>query len=153
MSPTAELSTEGEAEKQIAKEPEAFQASVLVIDDEPAFCFAIAEILRIAGYRVHQAHSVEQAMNRLQENLPDLILTDIMMPGTDGLTFVRRLRSKEPYARIPMVAISAKAMKDDIRAAENAGADAYLMKPFSAKDLQETIRPFLTDGNGSGNGS
>lgn len=146
MSPTAELTTEGEAEKRIAKEPEAFEASVLVIDDEPAFCFAISEILRMEGYRVYQAHSVEHAMDLLRENVPDLILTDIMMPGTDGLTFVRRLRAKEPYANIPMVAISAKAMKDDVRAAESAGADAYLMKPFSAKDLQETIRPFLTNG-------
>lgn len=148
MNPSTEQATKGGAEKRIAKEPEAFQASVLVIDDEPAFCFAISEILRIAGYRVLQAHSVKQAMSLLESHVPDLILTDVMMPGTDGLTFLRRLRARDMYANIPMIAISAKAMKDDVAAAEHAGADAYLMKPFSAKDLQETIRPFL-NGNGS----
>jgi CheY-like chemotaxis protein len=151
MTPSGEQALEGGAKKRIAKEPEAFQASVLVVDDEPAFSFDIAEILRLAGYEVFRAHSATQAMEQLEKRQPDLILTDVMMPGIDGLTLVRRLRSNEAYSDIPMIAISAKAMKDDIAAAHNAGADAYLMKPFSAKDLQEIVRPFV-NGNGKTNG-
>lgn len=151
MNPSDDPIVEGGAEQRVAKEPEAFEASVLVVDDEPAFSFAIAEILRLVGYEVFQAHSVEQAMEQLEQRPPDLILTDIMMPGTDGLTLVRRLRSLEAYNDIPMIAISAKGMKDDIAAAHDAGADAYLMKPFSAKDLQEIVRPFV-NGNGKTNG-
>lgn len=116
---------------------------VLVVDDEPSFCFAITEILRISGYEVHQASSVRQALALLDTIEPDLILTDIMMPDRDGLSFLRLLHSHPAWGRIPAVAVSAKALPKDREAAEQAGADAYLCKPFSAMELQETIRTFV----------
>lgn len=126
-----------------SKEPEAFKASVLVIDDEPSFCFAISEILAIEGYHVRKAHTARQAFVLLEESTPDLILTDVMMPDIDGLTFLRRLRQHPALADVPTIAISAKAMKADIQAAKNAGADHYLPKPFSAKDLRQAIAPYI----------
>jgi two-component system, OmpR family, phosphate regulon response regulator PhoB len=114
--------------------------AVLIVDDEPAFCFAMAEILRINGYVVMQANSVLEALSMLEEALPDLILTDIMMPGSDGLAFIRQLRGRDDWAKIPTIAVSAKAMSQDREAAREAGADGYLAKPFSAQELQETIR-------------
>jgi len=130
-----------------SKEPEAFRASVLVIDDEPSFCFAISEILALEGYHVRQAHTARQAFDILENLIPDLILTDVMMPGTDGLTFLRRLRQHPMLEEVPTIAISAKAMKEDIAAAKEAGADEYLPKPFSAADLKHTIEPFLNGNN------
>jgi CheY-like chemotaxis protein len=113
--------------------------SVLIVDDEPAFCFAMAEILSLSGHEVHQAHSVSQALDLLSQFTPDLILTDIMMPGSDGLAFIRHLRSRTKWADIPTIAVSAKAMNQDRVAAQEAGADGYLAKPFSAQELQATI--------------
>ncbi len=115
-------------------------SSVLIVDDEPAFCFAMAEILRLNGYEVMQANSVRDALSLLETATPDLILTDIMMPGSDGLAFIRQLRSREIWAKIPTIAVSAKAMNQDRDAAREAGADGYLAKPFSAQELQDTIR-------------
>lgn len=133
----------GGADNGGSKEPEAFRASVLVIDDEPAFCFAISEILGLAGLHVRQAFSVDQAMEELDSTTPDLILTDVMMPGVDGLSFLRRLRGMPDLAAVPTIAVSAKSRKEDIAAAEEAGADSYLVKPFSARQLHEVIRPYL----------
>ncbi|MGA9531330.1 MAG: response regulator [Anaerolineales bacterium] len=133
-----------------SKEPEAFKASVLVIDDEPAFCFAISEILRLAGYDVRLAHDARHALASLKEDIPDLILTDVMMPDIDGLTFLRTLRSDPAWASTPTIAVSAKAAQADITAAREAGADAYLAKPFSAKDLQDAIRPFVNGNSPNG---
>jgi CheY-like chemotaxis protein len=132
-----------EAQHGNSKEPEAFRASVVVIDDEPAFCFAISEILRIAGFEVRLAHNARDGFELLREEVPDLILTDVMMPDTDGLTLLRRLRAEPSTASVPTIAVSAKAASADVAAARAAGADAYLSKPFSAKDLQEAIRPFM----------
>jgi len=127
-------------------EQTAVRASVLVIDDEPSFCFAITEILRIAGYEVLEAHTVSQAQQILASRIPDLILTDVMMPGVDGLTFLRGLQDDHRLADVPTIAISAMAMQGDIDAAKEAGADGYLTKPFSARELQETIRLHLNRG-------
>ena len=127
--------------------PEAFKASVLVIDDEPSFGFAISEILSLMGLEVHRAFNVDQALTILSESVPDLILTDIMMPGVDGLTFLRRLRADPKLANVPKIAITAMAMKLDREKALQAGADEYLIKPFSAKELQDAIRPFLNGTN------
>lgn len=116
--------------------------TVLIVDDEPAFCFAMAEILRLSGYEVHQTHSAFEALEALRDISPDLILTDIMMPGADGLDFIRQVRAERAWAHIPTVAVSAKAMAQDREAARVAGADGYLAKPFSAQELKATIRRF-----------
>lgn len=118
--------------------------TVLIVDDEPAFCFAMAEILRLSGYQVHQTHSAYEALDLLRDITPDLILTDIMMPGADGLDFIRQVRAHQAWARIPTVAVSAKAMVQDREAARLAGADGYLAKPFSAQELKAMIRRFAS---------
>ena len=116
--------------------------TVLVVDDEPAFCTVVCEILRTYGFSAHQALSARHAITLLSEFTPDLILTDIMMPDVDGLSMIRKLRSDPELSQIPTVVLSAKSEPGDIHAAFEAGADACLPKPFSAQELRELVARF-----------
>lgn len=116
---------------------------ILVVDDEPSFNSVLSEILRSFGYYVQQANSVEKAMEIIKSEIPDLILTDVMMPGTDGLTFIRRLQADPHWSHIPTIVISAKAQPDDIAESKNAGANDCLIKPFSAVELRDTVQTYL----------
>ncbi len=118
--------------------------TILVIDDEEAFCDVVCEILDSIGYKTEQAYNARQAIALLQEITPDLILTDVMMPELDGLTFIRRLRSEPKWSEIPIIIVSAKATKDDRKEADHAGADGYLIKPFSSHELEEMITTTLS---------
>lgn len=117
--------------------------NILVVDDEPNFNSILSEILSSFGYFVQQVFSVAEAIESLETGRPDLILTDIMMPGVDGLTFVRRLRSDPFWSTIPTIVITAKAHPSEIETTMRSGADAYLIKPFSATDLRLTVKTFL----------
>jgi len=116
--------------------------SILLVDDEPDFCAALHDILEAAGFEVYFAPSVGAALSVLEKVTPDLILTDVMMPGVDGLSFVRQVRSRSDWSKIKTIVVSAKGMPEDIDAARRAGADAYLTKPFSARDLREAVGAF-----------
>jgi CheY-like chemotaxis protein len=117
--------------------------SVLIVDDEPDFCEVIKEILATQGMVVRQAYSVDQAIESLRAEAPDLVLTDVMMPETDGLTLVRSLRAEPGWRKIPTVVVSARVQESDAQAAINAGADAFLAKPFSIRQLRAVLEPLL----------
>ncbi|NIM93147.1 MAG: response regulator [Anaerolineales bacterium] len=117
--------------------------SILVVDDEPALCAVMGMILRLHGYNVRRAHSVAQAFECLEENKPDLILADVKMPETDGLTMIRQLRSEPEWSYIPTIVLSSSIHVEDLTAAYQAGADAFLAKPFTAQELQDVIEPLL----------
>jgi two-component system phosphate regulon response regulator PhoB len=124
--------------------PTANKRTILVIDDEESFCDVVCEILDSLGYKTRQAYDAHQANALLQEITPDLILTDVMMPELDGLTFLRQLRSDPTWSKTPIIIVSAKATKDDREAAMEAGADGYLIKPFSSLELEELITHTLS---------
>ena len=117
--------------------------SILVVDDEPAFCDVVCEILQMFGFEAHQALSAGHALEVLETLVPDLILTDIMMPGIDGLSLLRRLRARPSWSGIPTVVVSAMGSDQDMLAAEQAGADGFLAKPFSAEDLRRMVHRFI----------
>jgi two-component system sensor histidine kinase ChiS len=117
--------------------------TIVVIDDEQSFCDVVAEILRSFGYEVHTAYSVEQAIPLLEQHDTTLIILDIMMPGIDGLTFIRHLRTRDRFAELPIIISSAKFLESDRTAALEAGANLYLPKPFSAGDLRQAIETLL----------
>jgi CheY-like chemotaxis protein len=117
--------------------------NILVVDDEPNFSTILSEILRSFGYIVQQANSVPDALELIEKESPDLILTDIMMPGVDGLTFVRILRGDPIWAAIPTIVVTAKSRPSEIETTMRSGADACLIKPFSATDLRLTVKSFL----------
>ena len=117
--------------------------NILVVDDEPAFCTVVCEILRVFGFVAHPANGARQAMELLRGITPDLILADVMMPEIDGLTLLRELRSNSGWKNIPAVVISAKSRPEDFLAALAAGANGCLAKPFSASELREIVEHFL----------
>jgi DNA-binding response OmpR family regulator len=117
--------------------------TILIIDDETAYAFALCEILRADGFEAHWASGAKQALEYLQELTPDLLIVDVVMPEISGLSLIRMLREQAAWSQIPIIVISARAMLDDRAAALTAGADAFLSKPFSRKDLHSAIRPFF----------
>jgi DNA-binding response OmpR family regulator len=117
--------------------------TILVIDDEQSFCEVVAEILSNDGYDVHKAFSAAQAEEILEAVEPELIILDIMMPDTDGLTLVRRLRNSVRFADTPIIVSSAKYLQEDKTAALESGANTFLSKPFSAADLRNVIQTIL----------
>jgi CheY-like chemotaxis protein len=117
---------------------------VLVIDDEHAFCDVVAEILSNNGYEVEKAYDVVQAQSIIQNTRPDLILVDIMMPGVDGLSFIRQLRCDPCHTETPVIVASAKSTPEDYDDAIRAGANDFLIKPFSASTLRNMIDKHMT---------
>lgn len=117
--------------------------SILVVDDDPTFCAIMGEILRMYRAQVYTAFSADEAMHILESVTPDLILTDVMMPEVDGLTFVRRIRSGGPLARVPIIIVSAGVSHGEQDAALEAGADRFLPKPFSLVDLRAAVGQVL----------
>jgi CheY-like chemotaxis protein len=118
--------------------------SILVVDDEPAFCDVVCEVLRMFGFDTRQALSASVALKLLATHKPDLILTDLTMPGIDGLHLLRRLRATPAWSHIPTIAVSALGSPEEQSAAKQAGADAYLAKPFSVDQLRMAVNQFLS---------
>jgi len=116
---------------------------ILVVDDERAFCDVVCEILETIGYVAHHTLNATQALEKLPQIQPDVILTDVMMPDMDGLSFVRHLRQQHQWHSTPVVIISAKATAEDRRLALESGANEFLAKPFTAQDLEVLIADIL----------
>jgi CheY-like chemotaxis protein len=115
--------------------------TILVIDDNPVNLKLAATVLESAGHTIIQAENAEQALMWLQSRMPDLVLTDIALPGMDGLELTRRLKADVRYRDLPVVALTASAMKRDELRAMEAGCDAYIIKPIDTRNLA----PQLTD--------
>ena len=119
------------------------RSAILVVDDDPTFCTIMAEILRMYSAQVYTASSAKEAMAILENVTPDLILTDVMMPEVDGLTFVRRIRSGGSLAKVRIIIVSARVGRLEQAAAMQAGADQFLAKPFSIIDLRAAVGQLL----------
>jgi CheY-like chemotaxis protein len=108
---------------------------VLVVEDIPVNLMLTEAVLAAAGYRVSSAGTAEEALRRLDEERPAVILMDVQLPGEDGLSLTRRLKADPRTAAIPVIALTAHAMKGDQEAAEEAGCDAYISKPIDTRTL------------------
>ncbi len=116
---------------------------LLVVDDEPNLLRAVAVCLRAAGYDVTTARGGAEALIRVAERLPDLIVSDIRMPGMDGYTLARHLRSSPRTELIPIVFLTAKDETADRIVGFRSGVDAYLTKPFEPDELVAVIANIL----------
>lgn len=116
---------------------------VLVVEDEIAIAELIAINLRHAGFEVQQANSAEQAQAAVDGVLPDLVMLDWMLPGTSGLALARQWRVAERTRDLPIIMLTARSQEADKVAGLDAGADDYLVKPFSTGELLARIRAVL----------
>ena len=116
---------------------------LLVVDDEPNLLVAVGACLRAEGFDVVTARSGAEALVRVAETVPDLIVSDVRMPGMDGYQLARQLRSSPRTALTPVVFLTAKDETSDRVEGFRAGVDAYLTKPFEPDELVAVIRSIL----------
>ena len=116
---------------------------LLVVDDDPGLLRAVAETLRAEGYEVTTARRGADALVCVAESLPDLIVSDIRMPGMDGYELVGNLRSSARTKLIPLVFLTAKDETADRIAGFRTGVDAYLTKPFEPDELVAVVANIL----------
>ena len=117
--------------------------NVLVVEDEPAIQELIAVNLEHAGHRVTRAKDAEAALGLVKSMLPDLLLIDWMLPGMSGASLARQLRQDERTRQIPIIMLTARSAEQDKIAGLEAGADDYVTKPFSPKELVARIKAVL----------
>jgi len=116
---------------------------LLVVDDEPTLLRAVAACLSAEGFEVTTARSVEDALVSMAQTVPDLLISDIRMPGKDGYALVRQLRASPRTRLIPIVLLTAKDQMVDRIAGFRAGVDAYVTKPFEPDELLAIIDSIL----------
>ena len=116
---------------------------ILVVEDEPAIQELVAVNLEHAGYRVQRAYSVAEAEAQIREVRPDLILLDWMLPDLAGTVLARRLRADQRMKDIPIIMLTARAQETDKVEGLEAGADDYITKPFSPKEMLARIKAVL----------
>jgi len=118
-------------------------ATVLVIEDEPAIQELIAYNLKQAGHQALRADNAEQAIRLVQDALPDLVLLDWMLPGLSGIELARRLRADKRTKAIPIIMLTARADEQDKLTGLDTGADDYITKPFSPRELNARVKALL----------
>ena len=111
------------------------QRSVLIVDDEPNIALALEYLMKQSGYQVRLAHSGEAALAALEQEKPDVILMDIVMPGIDGLEICRRLKAAESTRDIPVIFMTAQAGAESKLAGFDAGGVDYVTKPFQLTEV------------------
>jgi two-component system phosphate regulon response regulator PhoB len=117
--------------------------TILVVEDEPAIQELLAINLTHAGFLVVRAGSAEEAEAAIRSALPDLVLLDWMLPGQSGIALAKKLRSDQRTREIPVIMLTARAHEDDKIQGLEAGADDYVTKPFSPKELVARVRAVL----------
>jgi CheY-like chemotaxis protein len=117
---------------------------ILIVDDERPYVDLLGELLEKYGLEAQTAYDAGDALFRLRAKKPDLILMDLKMPQMDGLSLIDRLRSNRKWQKIPIIVVSAKTGREDQQAALAAGANRFLSKPFSSKDLVTVLGEFVS---------
>jgi CheY-like chemotaxis protein len=116
---------------------------ILVVEDDPIIMNLIVILLEREGYAVVQATSAEEGISLAHAGPPDLILMDVALPGLDGLEATRILKGAEITSRVPVIALTAQARKEDQERALRAGCDGFIPKPLSTQAFLESISVFL----------
>jgi two-component system response regulator RpaA len=121
-------------------------ARVLVVEDDRFIREVVATALGVEGYSVDVAEDGEQAWNYLSRHSPQLVVLDLALPSMDGLTVCRKLRAREALTHTPVLVVSALTGRSTVRAALEAGADAFLDKPFDLADLIAKVQALIAAG-------
>jgi CheY-like chemotaxis protein len=116
------------------------KAKVLVIEDNYEILENTLEILELQGYEAIGAHNGREGIEKIFEYIPDIVLSDIMMPEADGYEVLNAMLSDQRTAKIPFVFLTASVERKDVQAGFDLGAKGYVRKPFELEELLETIR-------------
>ena len=119
---------------------------ILVVEDNERNLKLLRDVLEYAGYDVRVARTAEDGITSAVSEPPDLVLMDLQLPGIDGMEALRRLRESPRTADIPVVAVTAQAMKQDRERALDAGFNGYVEKPFTVRSFPDQVRRFLSGG-------
>ena len=119
---------------------------ILVVEDNERNLKLLRDVLEYAGYDVRAARTGEDGIALAVKEPPDLVLMDLQLPGIDGTEALRRLRKNPRTADIPVVAVTAEAMKQDRERVLEAGFNGYVSKPISVRAFPDQVRGFLSGG-------
>jgi len=120
-----------------------FMGTILAIEDDPLIMDLIAILLEREGHSVVRATTAEEGIAAAGRSPPDLILMDVALPGIDGLEATRILKADPATRMIPVVALTAQTMKEDVERATRAGCDAFIMKPLSTRAFLQQVSRLL----------
>ncbi|MDJ0723998.1 MAG: response regulator transcription factor [Prochloraceae cyanobacterium] len=120
---------------------------LLLIDDDPNLILLVKDYLEFRGYEVLTAENGREALELLQDSLPDMIICDVMMPEMDGHTLVQQIRKNSRTNWIPVLFLSAKGQSQDRVKGLNIGADVYMVKPFEPEELVAQVESSLKQAN------
>jgi two-component system cell cycle response regulator DivK len=118
---------------------------ILYVEDNEANRMIVRDLLKRTTYQLAEAHDGEAGVAKALEIRPDLILMDIQLPKISGLEAIKRLRAEGPTAKTPIIAITSFALSGDDQKAREAGATAYLAKPYSPFELLKLVRHYLPE--------
>ncbi|AFY53669.1 response regulator containing a CheY-like receiver domain and an HTH DNA-binding domain [Rivularia sp. PCC 7116] len=118
-------------------------AQLLLVDDEPGLREAVKDYLEASNFNVQVASNANDAWEWMQQNIPDLVISDIMMPQVDGYEFLKRLRDDTRFKTLPVIFLTAKGMTGDRIQGYQAGVDAYLPKPFDPDELVAIVENLI----------
>ena len=118
-------------------------ANILAVDDSVSIRHLVAEALTAAKHRVTSADSGLTGLSAANKERFDVVITDVNMPGMDGLTFVQKLRELPTYRKVPILILSTEMDPEKKKVAKNAGATGWLVKPFQAEQLLAAVRKVI----------
>jgi len=116
---------------------------ILIVDDEADVVEVIEMLLKSEAYDVLKAYDGKEALGILEDDTPDLVILDIMMPEIDGVEVCRRMRKLEKMKEVPIIMFSAKLSAQDKKNSFDAGADGFITKPFNARGFISGIKTYL----------
>lgn len=128
--------------KNTSTEYDKSKQTLMIIDDDPSMLWFVAEIF-VGKYNVVALDSAEEALKQLTQQLPDLIISDVMMPGMDGMSFARKVKSDKMWSRVPLILLSALNNIDEQTKGIESGAEAYITKPFNVEYLENVVKRLL----------
>ena len=116
---------------------------ILIADDEPNIVAALEFLLQRSGYEVHVARNGDEALQLVEATHPDLVLLDVMMPQKSGYEVCMRIRERADWRHIKIIMLSAKGRDAEVSKGLSMGADLYVTKPFSTRELMDKIKGLL----------
>jgi DNA-binding response OmpR family regulator len=117
---------------------------ILIVDDEPGILLMITARFQKSGYQVATATNGEEALQKVKQDRPDLVILDVMMPILNGYQVCRTLKDDPEFKKIPVILLTAKTTESDEFWGLEAGADAYVPKPYNAQELLDKVKLLLT---------